>query len=444
MRSIALALLLSSAAVAQEAGHESAATPAPAPAAPEDAVPEASGADGYTPADSNAAQPPLRLTGYVDFGFARAQGNGTSFRAGDQRIPADYGVDTFAPAVNSRGDVASTDSGGNFTNGFLPRSVGIGGRASFLLNTVDVDVRYAPTTVPLFLFTRLQVLPRFNATGESTTVLVEQAFARLIPFSTQEFALTVGKFDSVFGIEYLENEANLRTGITPSLIARYTTGQSLGVKAFYRVQIPKLWTGISLNLAATNSGNMVESLQPPSVSLTGTPVFSARLGFEWNLTRVEAKIGVSAMDGPRNDQSQPGVRQKAIAADARLLLYGFELRAERIILTQDEGAGDKENGLGLQTLVSGFQVRGAYVQLGYGFNVDSASLKRVTLYGRYGQRHAQFEGFTPITVDRITAGLRVDLWDALALKGEYLWNRELSGAPQVPNDVLTSSLVYTW
>ena len=52
-----------------------------------------------------------------------------------------------------------------------------------------------------------------------------------MPFDAPELALTVGKFDSVFGIEYLENQANIRTGITPSLIARYTTGQSLGAKA---------------------------------------------------------------------------------------------------------------------------------------------------------------------------------------------------------------------
>ena len=59
-------------------------------------------------------------------------------------MPADYGVDTFAPAVNSRGDVASTDSGpGAFVNGFLPRSAGIGGRPSFLLNTLNVDLKYA-------------------------------------------------------------------------------------------------------------------------------------------------------------------------------------------------------------------------------------------------------------------------------------------------------------
>src|SRR5205085_4254393 len=110
--------------------------------------------DGYTPAAS--PEPALRILGYVDLGWARAQGNGTSFAPGDTRLPADYGVDTFAPAVNSRGDVASTDSGGRFTNGFLPHSMGIGGHASFLINTVDVDVRYSPATAPLMLFTRLQ------------------------------------------------------------------------------------------------------------------------------------------------------------------------------------------------------------------------------------------------------------------------------------------------
>ena len=72
--------------------------------------------------------------------------------------------------------------------------------------------------------------------GDGTRVVVEQAFGRLVPFDSQELALSVGKFDSVFGIEYLDNQANIRTGITPSLIARYTTGQSIGAKLFYRLQ----------------------------------------------------------------------------------------------------------------------------------------------------------------------------------------------------------------
>jgi hypothetical protein len=392
---------------------------------------------------ASAQESPFRILGYVDLGWAKAGGDGTSFAPNDVRVPADYGVDTFAPAVNSRGDVASTNSGGRFTNGFLPESVGIGGHGSFLINTIDLDVRYVAPSAPLMLFTRLQVLPRFSGAGQSTTILAEQAFARLIPFSSQEIAVTAGKFDSVFGIEYLENEANLRTGITPSLIARYTTGQGLGVKAFYRRQITSLWSAFSLNVSATNGGNMVSPLQPQNASLTGTPVVSARLGYELNLPSLEIKLGLSAMDGPRNDQTQPGVRQKAIGADARIEAGPLEVRGEWIHLTQDEGGDDKINDLGPQTVVSEFYVTGGYVQVALGFELPEP-FKKVSVYGRYDRRHAEFEGFVPITVDRITAGARLDVWDNLALKGEVLKNRELAGAPDVDNDVVTSSLVYSW
>ena len=79
----------------------------------------------------------------------------------------------------------------------------------------------------------------------------------------------MGRFDSVFGIEYLENESPLRTGITPSLMARYTTGHQLGVKAFYRRQLPALSSAVSLNVAVTNGSSRVESLQTADLSLTG-------------------------------------------------------------------------------------------------------------------------------------------------------------------------------
>jgi hypothetical protein len=126
---------------------------------------------------------------------------------------------------------------GRTVNGFLPRSAGIGGRPSFLLNTMDVDFKYTAPGAPLMVFSRVQFLPRFFGLGDGgdgTRVVVEQAFGRLVPFDSQELALSVGKFDSVFGIEYLDNQANIRTGVTPSLIARYTTGQSIGAKLFYR------------------------------------------------------------------------------------------------------------------------------------------------------------------------------------------------------------------
>jgi len=405
--------------------------------------------EGYTPppeaAGGAAGLPGLSIDGYVDVGFAKAQGDGTSFARGDTRVPLDYGVDGFAPAVNARGDAASTDPGpGRTVNGFLPRSAGIGGRPSFLLNTLDVDIKYAAPGTPLTVFSRLQFVPRFIETGgDATRVVVEQAFGRLVPFDSQELALSVGKFDSVFGIEYLENQANIRTGVTPSLIARYTTGQSIGAKLFYRIHIAPLWSALSLNVAATNSGNFVEVLQPPDANLTGAPVGSGRLGYELNTPIVQAKLGASAMYGPRNDQPERSAHQQAYGADLRVAVAGVYLNAEYVRVEEGKG-GPKTTSVGAFLVASAFQASGGYVQLAYALAIDAGPLRKLTLYGRYDRRHAWFEGFTPITVDRITAGLRFDLWDALILKGEYLDNRELAGAPTVANNVLTSSLVYSW
>src|SRR5262249_4850665 len=162
----------------------------------------------------------------------------------------------------------------------------------------------------------VQFLPRFFETGgDGTRVVVEQAFGRLVPFDSQELALSVGKFDSVFGIEYLDNQANIRTGVTPSLIARYTTGQPIGAKLFYRIQMAPIGSALSLNVAATNSGNFVEVLQPPDASLTGAPVASGRLGYELNAPVLQAKLGASAMYGPRNDQPDRAAKQRAYGAD---------------------------------------------------------------------------------------------------------------------------------
>jgi hypothetical protein len=403
--------------------------------------------DGYTPAVEGAGAPsPLSIDGYIDVGFAKAQGDGTSFapsEPGDQSVPADYGVDTFAPAVNSRGDVASTNSNGRFVNGFLPRSVGIGGNASFLLNTLDVDLKYAPASAPLMVFSRLQFLPRFTGSGDETRVYVEQAFGRLVPFDSQELALAAGKFDSVFGIEYLDNQANIRTGVTPSLVARYTTGQSIGAKLFYRIQIQPLQSAVSLNVSATNSGNFVESLQPPDASLTGEPVGAGRLGYELNTPTIQVKLGTSGLIGPRNDQAYQAAHQKAYGFDARVAVAGVYLNAEYVHVDEGEG-GPKTTSLGNFPISSTFNARGGYVQLAYALPFAVGALHKLTVYGRYDRRHAWFEGFAPITVDRFTGGVRLDLWEAIILKAEYLDNRELAGAPTVANNVFTSSLVYSW
>ncbi len=407
------------------------------------AVPDDLGPDGYTP-DEAQAQEPLRFTGYLDVGFAKATGTGSSFSPTDPRVPLDYGVDPFAPAVNSRGEVASTDSGGRFTNGFLPRSVGIGGTPSLLINTVSADVRFQPRNLPVFVFARLQLMPRLLSTGDLTRVELQQAFGRYSPFKEQELAIFLGRFDSVFGMEYLENEANLRVGIVPSLIARYTTGHGLGAKVLYRAQVPALWSALSINLAATTNGTRVEALVPLSRSLTGVVVGSVRLGYELNLQKLQVKLGASGFYGPRND-TPSGALQMGLAGDLRVSAFGFSLSGEflRLIDAEGKGAG-KVTGQTTGEFATGFSVWGGWARLAYTLPVTTPALTGITLYGRYDRRHARFTGFPELQTERYTAGVRVDLWDTLALKAEAVLNTERAGAPTVDNDVFTSSAVFTW
>jgi hypothetical protein len=411
------------------------------------------------------ATPPLVITGYIDVGFAKAQGNGTSFPPSYRTPPGppDYYVDSFAPAVNARGEAASTAlPPGTTPGGFLPRSAGIGGKPSFLINTADVDLRYTAPELPILIFTRLQVIPRLYdpATsqgvlgGESTRLFLEQAFGRVTPIRSAELAISVGKFDSVFGIEYLDNQANFRVGVTPSLLARYTTGQSTGVKMFYRYQLIAIDSAISLNVSATNSGTFVEALQGPSASLTGRPVGAGRLGYELNLARVSVKVGASAAYGPRNDQAATtDAPQRLLGLDARLVVPTLTIAGE-LVDVEEEGGDElgatpvpKLAGTGPYPEVAEFYARGFWIQAAeeLPLPVDPQRF-RLTLYARYEQRHARFPEYTGanIRVDRITAGANLGLGESLQLKGEVLVNRELAGAPQVANNVFTSSAVWTW
>jgi hypothetical protein len=248
----------------------------------------------------------------------------------------------------------------------------------------------------------------------------------------------------VFGIEYLDNSSVYRTGITPSLFARYTTGTALGAKAFYRQQIAPLWSALSLNVAATNGSNFVEALQPPDASLTGVPLVSARFGYELNLPRVQLKLGASGLRGPRNDQFDRRALLEMFGFDARLYVAGLSLSGEYVHVDEEEGAGSKQTGAGGYPIASEFYAKGFWAQAAYALTLARAALRAITPYVRYERRDAWFEGFRPITVARVTAGLRVELWGSLILKGEFLFNQEVAGAPTVENNVLTTSVVFAW
>ena len=162
------------------------------------------------------------------------------------------------------------------------------------------------------------------------------------------------------------------------------------------------------------------------------------------MPKLQIKLGGSGLYGPRNDQRDRHVLQRIVAGDLRVAVVGIYLNAEYVRVDEDEAHQQKTTSLGVFPLVSAFHERGFYAQLAYALGIDAGPLRKLTVYGRYDRRHAWFDGFTAITVDRITGGLRLDLWEAVVLKAEYVDNRELRGAPTVANNVFTSSLVYSW
>ena len=129
--------------------------------------------------------------------------------------------------------------------------------------------------------------------------------------------------------------------------------------------------------------------------------------------------------------------------DARLTVAGLALSGEYVHVYEEEGAGGKQTGAGGYLIASEFHANGFWAQAAYALKFGGA-LGAIIPYARYERRHAAFEGFRPITVARVTAGLRLELWAGLILKGEFLFNQELEGAPVVENNVLTTSVVYAW
>jgi len=139
------------------------------------------------------------------------------------------------------------------------------------------------------------------------------------------------------------------------------------------------------------------------------------------------------------------VRQGALGADLRLYLFGLSLSGEAVRLVQQEGSGaGKINGTGRHEFASGFRVAGWYGTASYGIDLGGGALRRLSPYVRYEERRAEFDGFPRLRLSRVTAGARLDLWDVLAIKAEYLMNGEVSGAPPVDNDVFAASAVWTY
>ncbi|HXI58576.1 MAG TPA: outer membrane beta-barrel protein [Polyangia bacterium] len=396
-------------------------------------------------------QPRVTVGGYVDFGFFAAQGNGSGIIRDDgnalfPQYKGQYGWvflgDLLAPTVNSRGEAADLgDAAG------VQRFDGIhsGGAPGFIVNEVNLLLT-SSLGEGLLATGSVNFVPRTGSNFSLGDFLdVDVAQLEWMPTRSQKTSIFVGKFDSVLGIEYRERKASQRFGITPSLIARYTTGTALGLKVRSKWGPDDL---VVLAAAVTNGSNTTEQFHfYNEIDTNAAKTASGRLSLHPPLP-LDVELGVSG---------SYGAQDRAPDSKGAMWFWGVDLQAH--ILTVDVKA------MYLRGAAPGSKMGGsADVDL-YGLKLHNGGYAEVDwmitplfgLMGRGELRDAMVWQGDPATAVqgaaqganrlyltkswRATGGVRVAFSDRIILKAEYLRNGEYGGIPQIKNDVVTTSLV---
>jgi hypothetical protein len=404
------------------------------------------------------APPPVRppiavFGGYVDFGFFVPSGNGAGWiqDTGPLRVFPDEANrfnwvllgDIMAPAINTRGEPAdlgdapgvirtdNVDSNGAF--GFIANEVNLNASSAVLSNVLaTTSVNFTPRTGSNFSW------------GDSFDVDIAQ-FEWLVG-SSQRTSIFVGKSDSAIGIEYRERKASQRFGITPSLLARYTTGTPLGIKIRTKLGSDER---LVLTGAVTNGSTVIEPFHfYDEVDSNNGKTASGRVSFRLPLLPFDLEIGVSGLYGSQD---------RALDSRGRIWFAGVDLLGQIGPLALKgqylQGAADGETdrryadknrpyGLDLQG--------GAYLEA----NLMLGPVLGLLARGEYRDARVWIGNPAPDNPDgiaerlyitkswRATFGFRVVFSDRLVAKAEYLHNGEYGGIPNIQNDVFTTSCVW--
>jgi hypothetical protein len=396
-------------------------------------------------------KPATTVSGYADVGFFVPQGDGTGYvqdLGPNPRFPRYLDSfswvflgDILAQAINSRGEPADLGNppgvdrqdliDSNGAPGFIVNEVNLtlnGALASNVLGTASVD--FMPRTGTDF---------RLGDAFEIDLAQLEWFVGR-----ERRTSIFIGKFDSVIGIEYPNRKANRRFGITPSLIARYTTGTPIGIK-FRSLLGPR--DMLILAGALTNGSSVIEPFHfydetdsNAGKTVSGRAAFAPPLPF-----RLE--LGVSGMYGAQDRALDSQHPIWFAGADLQLLTSRFQLKAEYL-----RGSADGEIGppVNLAHRVYGLRLHnGGYVQL-------TAMLKSFLGVLVRGELRDAFVWLGDPTLEekaerlyvtkswRLTVGVRAVINQRIVAKIEYLHNGEYGGVPSIRNDVFTSSVVMSY
>ena len=421
----------------------------PPSAPPADDAPELVPAEPAVFAATEAPEPPfemrLRLSGYVDFGFFASQGTGAGHvqDVGHRIFPRHedtawvFHGDPLSTAVNSRGEPADTGDASGASRAVTFDSVDSRGEPTFLVNEVDLDLT-AALHERVWLLVSTDLIPRGRLVADPDGLFlgdfleVDLAFANWTALAGDGYVLDVqaGKFDSVIGIEYRVQESPDRFGITPSLIARYTSGHPLGLKV--RAQL--FDESVNVALALTNGSHFME-LFPfyDEQDRNAGKTVSGRVAYRYE-GAVLLEIGVSGAFGAQDAQPEADTMQWQVDADLNFVWEDLELRAE---YTRGEAEGKRETVD--CDLAQCLRFQGAYGELSYRLT------NWLGLFGRVDWRDADHRAgqdfLYVVDILRVTAGPRIEIDRFAIIKAEYVLNQELLGRPVIENDVFTTSLV---
>jgi hypothetical protein len=381
---------------------------------------------------------PLSWNGYVDFGFFIPLGNrgvGWVRDVGNTQFPqySNYSWtflgDILATAVNSRGEVASL---GNAPDVTRFDSINSNGAAGFILNEINLRPRFQLSDRAI-MRASVNFVPRTGsdfALGDFIEADVGELEYLLTPDG--KTSLFVGKSMPVFGIEYKDRKSDQRFGITPSLIARYTTGSQLGIK----VRSKLLNDYLILAASVTNGSSTIEMFhfyseidQNNGKTLNGRAAISLPVG---RLFRNDdhLELGVSGEWGPQDRATDNAGKMWFAGLDLQYL--GVNLQVKGQLIKGGAPGRPDENVFGLELHPSGY------------LEVDWQLLAQFGLLLRGEVRDAIVKLDTSriyITKEaRLTVGFRVVVNPHMVVKAEYLHNQEY-GMAQIDNDIATSSLV---
>jgi hypothetical protein len=350
--------------------------------------------------------------------------------------------DILAPAINSRGEPADL---GNPPGVDRQDLIDSNGAPSFIVNEVNLTLN-AALAEGVIGKASVDFLPRTGTDFRLGDAFeVDIASLEWQVGALRRTSIYIGKFDSVLGIEYRQRKSNQRFGITPSLIARYTTGTPIGIKVRSRIGPDDL---VTMAAAVTNGSSVIEPFHfyDETDSNAGKTV-SGRVSIAPLTSAVRLELGASGLYGAQDralDSRQP---IWFAGADLQLSWQWLSLSGEFL-----RGSSDGETGppVNLAHRVYGLRLNnGGYLTL-------TAMLSRFVGVLVRGELRDAFvwlgDPTQPGGADRLyitkawrlTTGLRLVINERIVGKIEYLHNGEYGGVPPIPNDVFTTSVVMSY